>query len=424
MMLQEAWGLAITAASGDAVSHYDATLLAYLGFRVDVGDRLKATFAADPAMPMAVATRGYFFKLFAHPKAESRAKLARDDLQRLVDGGGVNARERAHADALNHWCGGDLAAAGVIWDAITASWPTDVLALKLAHFAHFYAGDAGAMRASLARALPAWRPTMPGYGHILGSYAFALEECGDYAAAERAGRDAVARDATDVWSTHAVAHVMEMQGRTQDGITWLTAASAHWGAINPFVGHVWWHLALFHLDRGAIDAGLALYDRIWPPASEEYLDLCNAASLLLRVEQDGGAVGDRWAALADKARGRLGENLLDFAEAHYALAIAATGEPAPAKLETLREPARSCARAAFLARQGRHREAMALLQAAMPDLAKLGGSHAQRDLFERMLIAEAIAAGRRDVARERLAARLAARPGNRFGMTMQARLAA
>jgi hypothetical protein len=44
------------------------------------------------------------------------------------------------------------------------------------------------MRDVLAGALPSWDAGVPGYGFVLGCHAFGLEETGDYAAAERAGR--------------------------------------------------------------------------------------------------------------------------------------------------------------------------------------------------------------------------------------------
>ena len=63
----------------------------------------------------------------------------------------------------------------------------------------------------------------------------------------------------DAWAHHAVAHVMEMQGRPEDGIGWMITREAHWGAQdNFFKVHNWWHRALFHLDVGQMDEALAL----------------------------------------------------------------------------------------------------------------------------------------------------------------------
>src|SRR5215472_9397859 len=69
--------------------------------------------------------------------------------------------------------------------------PRDILAQKLRQYRRFYSGESKRMRDVLARALPAWDARVPGYGFVLGCHAFGLEETGDYAAAERAGREAI-----------------------------------------------------------------------------------------------------------------------------------------------------------------------------------------------------------------------------------------
>ena len=65
-MQRDQWGQEVTAASADAVEALDTTLMAYLGLRLDTGDHLKATFKADPEMPMASIARGNFMQLFCH----------------------------------------------------------------------------------------------------------------------------------------------------------------------------------------------------------------------------------------------------------------------------------------------------------------------------------------------------------------------
>ena len=77
----------------------------------------------------------------------------------------------------------------------------------------FYRANARDMRDRIARALPRWSPSTPGYSVVLGMYAFGLEEAGDYVRAEATGRAALDAEPLDCWAHHAVAHVMEMQGR-------------------------------------------------------------------------------------------------------------------------------------------------------------------------------------------------------------------
>ena len=48
--------------------------------------------------------------------------------------------------------------------------------------------------------------------------AFGQEECGDYASAEKTGKEALGMNRQDAWATHALAHVYEMTGQYDQGI--------------------------------------------------------------------------------------------------------------------------------------------------------------------------------------------------------------
>ena len=175
-----------------------------------------------------------------------------------------------------------------------------------------------------------------GYGTVLSCHCFALEECGDYAAAEPSGRAAIAIDPGDIWGTHAVAHIMEMQGRHAEGIAWLDELERHWQGGNNLLHHLWWHRALFHLERREFDAVLELYDErfrnLASPLTQAqpdlYIDVQNAASMLFRLERLGIDVGARWNEIADKAEARIGDCLSAFTLPHWMMALAATGREA------------------------------------------------------------------------------------------------
>lgn len=429
-MRKDIRGLEVTAASDAAVAALDHALDGYMGLRADVGERLKAALAADPDFPLALAARGYFMLLFAlKPLAEKarQALVAADAAAAKV---GANERERAHLAALEAWCDGETEMALRIWEEILARWPRDVLALRLAHFWHFYLGDAGALRDSAARALRGWDESVPGAGYALGCYAFGLEESGDYTTAERVGRRAVELNGADPWATHAVAHVMEMQDRQEDGVAWLTARIPHLQEVNNFRFHVFWHRCLFLLELGQSGRVLELYDReVRTESTPDYLDICNAVSLLWRLEDAGVDVGPRWEELAKQSAQRLGDHSLVFADAHFALALAAAD---PAAADRFLTSARAAAEG-----QGTESKVMAEIGAALCEamvayrrsefgravdlllprhtaIHRVGGSRAQRDLFEKMLILAARAAERRDVARSLLAERQQQRPHNRW----------
>ena len=109
----------------------------------------------------------------------------------------------------------------------------------------------------------------------------------------------------DAWGLHAVSHVHEMTGRTEDGIRWIEGQRDRgFRHCNNFGGHLFWHLALFKLERGAVAEVFELYDRkIRHDKTDDFRDIANGASLLMRLELDGHAVGTRWEELADKAEG-------------------------------------------------------------------------------------------------------------------------
>ena len=127
-------------------------------------------------------------------------------------------RERAHAGALHALVRGEWHEASHRLDRILADDPLDILALQVGHVFDFFRGDSRNLRDRIGAGRPAWHREMPGYHAVLGMYAFGLEEMRRL----RAGPSATAaRPSTleprDGWAHHAVAHVMEMQGRVRDG---------------------------------------------------------------------------------------------------------------------------------------------------------------------------------------------------------------
>jgi hypothetical protein len=289
---------------------------------------------------------------------------------------------------------------------------------------------------------------VPGFGAILACHCFASEECGLYGPAEESGRAAVAMNPGDLWATHGVAHVLEMQGRRSEGIAWLEAGEPHWAGGNNLMHHLWWHRAMFHIERREFEAVVALYDSrfrdhgsaVTQAQPDLYIDVQNAASMLWRLQRQGVPVGGRWTELADKAEARIGDTLSAFTQPHWMMALAATGrEAAAARLlatveeagrantahaAILREAALPACRGALLHAQGRHAEAVAAMRPALGGLYRLGGSHAQQDVLEQLFLDSAMKAGLEADARlllERVAGRHPVPPGRRIGYAEAAR---
>jgi tetratricopeptide (TPR) repeat protein len=311
---------------------------------------------------------------------------------------GATERERAHLAAARAWLEGDYRRAVRTYARIAAEHPRDLLALQVAHLGDLALGHQLGLRDHVAQVLHAWDPSVAGYGYVLGMYAFGLEETGDHARAEEAGRRAVEINAADAWASHAVAHVMEMQGRLADGMAWLGETSRGWDADSTFAPHNWWHLALFHLDAGDVDGALALYDaRIRPGRSDVAMELIDASALLWRAHLRGLDVGRRLQQLAEDWSRRVDDGYHAFNDAHALMAFLGAGrghdaERLLASLERHRDGAGThpamvrevglplCRALAAFSRGDFAASAEALVP-LREDALRFGGSNAQRDIL-------------------------------------------
>jgi hypothetical protein len=413
-------GTLLTTDSADAAAAFDAAVASFVGWRTDVMAHLDAAIDADPGFALPHAVKGILTTGLRKSALRPAAMALRDKARAARPP--QTERERRYLAALDAALEGRITAAAAEYEAIALAVPHDLLALRLSQFELFWIGEVAWMRDISERAAPAWRESDPGYGSYLAIRAFGLEENGAYAEAERHGCEAVARDPSDPWAAHAVAHVLVMQGRLRDGVDFLGGLTGNWGAVNHMRHHNWWHLALFHVEAGDHGAALAIYDDrlrdldspLMRAMPDFYVDLQNDAALLQRLELRGVDVGDRWSPVADLAAARIGDCASPFTSAHCVLALAAAGRFAEAE-ETLRAmrafsaedrgalgpryalAAIPAAEAALAHRRGDMAGVLAAMGPARRNLWQMGGSHAQRDLFFQLYADAARRLGRRDL---------------------------
>ena len=410
-----------TGGSDTALAFYEATLQGHQCFVGDPIRNLRKAVADSPDFVMARVFTGYLYAAGTDAAALPSALAA----HAAVEGLPVNAREAGHVAALGRMARGELAEGAKILSDVAAEYPRDALALQIGQLLDFLRGDSRGLRDRIGAALPHWDETMPGYHAVLGMHAFGLEETGHYAAAEATGRRAIDLEPRNGWAQHAVAHVMEMQDRREEGVAWMREDIARWTEDSYFAVHNWWHLALFHLGLGDTDAVLALYDEpLWGSQSTLAYDMVDASALLWRLKVMGVDVGDRWEALADAWAPAVTESTYAFNDAHAAMAFVGAGRSDA--LSALREAQqRAAARpgdnAAFLAvagpvvrglaayGEGDWRGAVDALQRVRTGAHRFGGSHAQRDVIDLTLIAAAKRAGDQSLAAEIEADRAAMR---------------
>lgn len=384
----------------------------------------------DPSWVLPHLMRAGFLLSLTDPSLAEEARLALQRAEALQ--AQATPRERQHLMALQALIQGRWLQAARHWDDLLLEHPRDALALQWAHLWDFYRGDAAALRIRPARALPEWEETDSLYPHVLSLHAFGLEESNLHPQAEDAARRALALDARLPWAVHAVAHVLDMQGRFEDGAAWLRQHQPVWAEGNGFATHLWWHKALFRLEALDTEGALRLLDAHLSGAHLQItLNHVDAASLLWRLRLLGEDVGPRFASLLQvwspdpKHAGTYA-----FNDVHVVIALLGAGQVQRAEHWLAR-----CAQAALSPTDtARHNNAM-LKKAGVPlmrslitlekgdaDTAadtlsnsrsswpRLGGSHAQRDLFDLTTLAAAARGSRWSLGRALLNERRMSKP--------------
>ncbi len=419
-------GHALSGATATAAGIFEQAAHEFRCMIADPVSTIDRAIEQCPAMPMAYALKGWLHLVGTEPEA---LPVARDCVLQARRFAGT-ARERAHAEALREAAEGRWRDAGRLLEDLSARWPLDALALSAGHQVDFLCGDARMLRDRIARALPAWSPSMPAYHSLLGMYAFGLEESGDYGEAQRHGERAVELQPRDGWAWHAVAHVHEMRNRPRDGIAWLEPNAGHWSPDSFLAVHNWWHLALCHLERDELDTVLRLIDGpVFGARSTVVFDMLDATSMLWRLHLRGVDVGDRWDAVADLWRPIAGASDFAFNDLHAMMAFVGADRPEARRLvfeaqraalqgqgdnaSFVREIGQPATRAIVAFGDGDYAEAVRLLRPIRSYHHRFGGSNAQRDVIDLTLIEAAIRSGDRPLAQALAAERVARRPESR-----------
>ena len=344
--------------------------------------------------------------------------------------GGLTRRERQHVEAIAATVRGEVAQARALMAEHLAEFPRDALILLLL---------TSLVRSSGQQEWPVETLAMyagfaPHYGDdwwFLGSHSFVHHELRHYEPARRLGERSLELYPHNATPTHSLAHVFYETGDHPGGIAFLQGWIAGYERQGLLQGHLSWHLALFELAVGRYGRAIEIYERSLDPAlTTSNLTLPDAASFLWRWQLYGLAmVAERalpWGPVRDLALQLTARPGAPFADAHAALAYAgARDEVAMGRLvDGLRQlDAQGHPLAGTIVlplvqgidafARADYAEAIRLIEPLMGRLVRIGGSHAQREVFEDTLIQAYLRAGRFERAaallRERLEHRHSAR---------------
>lgn len=433
-MLRDAQGLEVTTNSPIAIAAIDRFFSQALSYGNNAEVILKG-IAADPTCVMANAHAAAHYLSLESAAARNQAAPYLQAAKKYIEQ--ANEREKLYVWAIAAWATGDIEQAIAYHEAIAEKFPRDLVSVQRGQYHYFYLGFKEGLRQIAEKVLPANRENH----YLHGMLAFGLEQCHRLAEAEEAGRRATEMNRYDPWAHHAVAHVMETQGRLEEGIAWMESLSDTWENCNSLLyTHNWWHIALYYLEKEEIQKVLALYDtHIWGGACKESSkDQVGAISLLLRLELRGVDVGDRWQDIRTYLTTRIHEHALPFQDLHYIYALARASQAElvtemllsmqahakkalPYIQKTWVEVAIPAARGMAAHARGDWERAIAQLRPILPRLYELGGSHAQRDLFEQVYLDAWVRAEQNYEALHLLEKRVAARryvPAIRCGLAL------
>ncbi len=391
---QDLFGNALTLQRPDSVEAVNGFLGGFLGYTPSILAVLPAAEQDDSLVVQACAAALWMFSESPGGPPQARAHLERARRAGLP----ASDRERRFAEAIARWVDGDLGGALALHAALAHAHPRDLAAIKLGQYHAFNLGDAPTL---LKLALPAVAAAAE-VPAVHGLAAFGWEQCHRLDLAETAARRALAMQPAEPWAQHALAHVLLTDGRLAEGAYLLHQVSAPWQGLTSFMRcHLWWHLALFHIELGEDTAALALYDhQVWGVDKSYSQDQVGAVSLLARLELAGVAVGGRWDELAGHLAARVHDQVQPFLDLQYLYGLARAGRPeadallaaieahapqAPlAQRAAWQQVAVPAARGLLAHARGLWAQAADGLTQALPRLALIGGSHAQRDLFEQL----------------------------------------
>ncbi|XP_005379564.1 PREDICTED: tetratricopeptide repeat protein 38 isoform X2 [Chinchilla lanigera] len=435
--------LPLSTTSNEACKLFDATVTQYVKWANDqslggMEGCLAKLKAADPNFVMGhVISNGLVLIGTGNSvKLDKELDLAMKTMVEISKTQPLTQREQLHVSAVETFAKGNFPKACELWEEILRDHPTDMLALKFAHDGYFYLGYQEQMRDSVARVYPFWTPDVPLSSYVKGLYSFGLMETHFYDQAEKLAKEALSIEPTDAWSVHTVAHVHEMRAEVKAGTEFMQRSESQWKDSDMLACHNYWHWALYLIEKGEYEAALTIYDDHILPRLKgrgSVLDVVDSCSMLFRLQMEGVSVGQRWQDVLPVTRPHTQDHILLFNDAHFLMAsLGAQDRQTTQDLltglqEASKSPGENCqhqlARDVGLPlclamvefKDGNPDRALELLLPIRYRIVQMGGSDAQRDVFNQMLIHAALnctSSAHRNVARSLLMERDALKPNS------------
>jgi tetratricopeptide (TPR) repeat protein len=413
MANRDRYGLPLSTTSAIAVERYQEGMDRLLAYGPEAEERFGGAATADP--DFALAHAGVALCAFVRGDGPT-ARAALDRARERAAGG--DRRERQHLEALGALLGGETARGLGLVDEHLKEFPRDALLVNQASSSIGFAG--GADREEHRRAFV--ERLAPAYGDdwwYQSALAFTYHEVGRLDESRRLSERSLAQHPGNANASHNIAHVMFETASHDEGAAFLSEWLRDYDRRASFHCHLVWHLALFELQRGDSARSLQIFEQDMVGSSNARLTVIDGAALLWRFVLYGCPEAPLpWRPLAELAPSIARPGFV-FGDIHVALVYAATGDHAAlakviAGLEALDAKGHPVAgtvalpmvkgAAAFAA--GDYTGTLDHLVPVAPEMHRVGGSHAQWELFEETIVAAYLRLGRNEDALSLLRRRL------------------
>ena len=414
------YGLTVTTSSSTAFDRFQEGVDDLLAYGPGAEECFAAALAADERLALAHVGRALLAAVQGDA-ATARAATAR--ARETVDG--ATRRERQHVEAVSAFIAGETTRGLALVDEHVAEFPRDAMLVNQASGAIALAGrsDREEHRVAFLERLA------PDYGDdwwFQSALAFTYHEVDRFEESRRLSQASLDQYPRNASAAHNLAHISFETLDIEAGSAFLDDWMTRYDRRAHFHCHLAWHQAMFALHEGRYTEALALFERDILPASNPRSTMTDGTALLWRVRLDAASPAALpWRALADIA-GRVSRPGYLFGECHAALAYAACGDQAA--LEKLMDGLRALdakgnpiagrvvlplvqGTAAFAV--GDHAGALAHFEPVESEMHRIGGSHAQWELFEETMVACYLELARYDDALRLVRRRLARRASPR-----------
>jgi tetratricopeptide (TPR) repeat protein len=424
MTFRDRYGLTLTTSSSAAADHYRAALDHSLAGNAPAETTFDAAIAADDGFALAYVGKARLAQ-FRGAAAEAKANIAR--ARELAPA--ATRREQQQIEAVGVAIDGNSARSLELVHEHLAEFPRDAYVASQAMGVYGLIGFSGRQDRN-AEQLDFCEKLAPAYGDdwwFLANHAFALNELFRTKEARPLAERSIALYERNGHAAHTMAHVFYEEGDVPMGAKFLERWLVGYEPGAQLYGHVTWHLALFELIAGETGKALEIYDRVLRPtlgASTALGVIADSASFLWRTglatEEDLSA---RWPEVGDFAAKAFPRAGITFADVHCALALAAAGNQAcmGPLIDSLKERLEAgkiaagpvvvaLAEGAVAFAAGDYETAIRHMEPLRHEVVRVGGSHAQRDVFEETLLEAYLRAGHQEAAAALLTERLERRP--------------